>query len=856
MRTSPPAPAGLFVALVARHTVQHKTRTLITIASVAVGVSVVVAVAVANRSAIASFEGSARYVSGDAAIEAVTDGAGFKDGDVARVRAVPGVDAVSPVVAGSATDPSTSDAYDLIGIDFLAATGPAVNMMSSANGHSHTTAHVFDRGAIVMSASMASRLRARLGATVPMLVGVRAVRFVVAGILDDDAMPLGARGTLFCDLSTAQESLGRVGRIDRIDIVPAARVDIAQVRSRLLRALPHGARLSSPSDATSVVEKMTDAFRFNLGALATIALLVGGFLVFNAVSMSVVQRRAEVGIARAVGATRRAILAVFLLEGAAVGLIGSLCGLLIGRALAGTMLHVVAGTIDALYAGTNPLGVAQPAIVYVGAAVVGTGTALAASLLPALEAASVQPSIALRVGSWEHPKSAPMTGLGVVAAISFAAAWIFTRLGPIDGRPVFGYAAALAALAGFSLVAPLLVSGTARVARLALPSSAGAPLQLAPSNLSGRTRRNAVAVASLMIGVAMTVSVSTMIASFRSSVQTWVGATLRGDLFVRPVAAVNADDVTMPDKLAAVARRTQGVRAVDVVRSKLIDVAGRPAFVGASDMRVTSTLGYLPLIDGGNWTDVGRSLVGGKAALVSEPFARKFGVRRGDLVTLAGSGRPVSLRISGVYEDYSSDTGFVFLDIATFRRLFGDDGINGIAVYARPGVDIAALRGRVERALSANRIVVQTNAQLRSQALAQFDRTFKITSVLDAIAVAVALMGVIATLAALVLERRREIGLLRCLGMTRGQVRSMIVAEALLLGIMGGALGIAAGYALAAILVFVINPQAFGWTIGFQATPVFDGALVFCVAIVSALAGLIPAASAGRISVADAIRAE
>lgn len=449
-----------------------------------------------------------------------------------------------------------------------------------------------------------------------------------------------------------------------------------------------------------------------------------------------------------------------------------------------------------------------------------------------------------------------MTGLAITAIIVFAMAWTLAQLGPIEGRPVFGYASALAALAGFSLVAPLLVWGTARVARLALPPAAGAPLQLAPSNLSGRARRNAVAVASLMIGVAMTVSVSTMIASFRTSVQTWVRSTLRGDLFVRPAAAVNADDVTMPSDLARTASRAGGVRAVDVVRSKQIDIGGRPAFVGAADMHVTSTLGYLPLIDGGAWSRVGHSLIGADAALVSEPFARKFHVARGDVVKLGGAVRPATLRILGVYEDYSSDAGYVFLDITTFRRLFGDDGINGIAVYAKPGVDVDALRGRVERALAADHVIVQTNGQLRSQALAQFDRTFAITYVLDAIAVAVALMGVIATLAALVLERRREIGLLRCLGMTRGQVRSMIVAEALLLGIMGGALGIAAGYALAAILVFVINPQAFGWTIGFQATPLFDCALFAGVAIISALAGLVPAAAAGRLSVADAVRAE
>jgi putative ABC transport system permease protein len=849
--------AGLFVALVARHVVLHRGRTLLTVASVAVGVAVVVAVAIANGNAVASFEGSASYLSGGATIEALTNGPGFPDAAVASAAAVPGVAVASGVVAGSVTEPASHAAYDLLGIDVLAAVGLAERSGAAVDlSQARFSPRIFERGAIVMSASLARRLNATLGDRVALVAGVRQQTFLVAGIVDDAAMPLGARGTIFCDLSTAQEALGRIGRVDRIDVVPAAGASSDRVAALLSAVLPRGARVVAPAARSEAISKMTEAFRFNLAALAAIALLVGAFLVFNAVSMSVVQRRAEIGIARAVGATRRAIFATFLLEGLAVGAVGSAFGLLLGLALARATLNVVAGTIDQLYAGTTVLGWTAPPQVYVLAFAIGIGTALAASLIPALEAASVAPSVAVRVGSWERPASASTIGFASAACLAFAFAVVFARLPSVGGKALFGYASALAVLAGCALLAPAVVAATARVAKICLPSAAGAPLRLAPANLRARVRRNGVAVASLMIGVAMTMSVSTMIASFRESVQTWIGQTLRGDLFARPSAAVDADDVVMPGRLAVTASRVAGVAAVDVVRSKQIDVGGRPAFIGASDMRVTSVRGFLPLIDGGAWHDVATGLIGTSNALVSEPFARKFHVGRGSQVVIEGQNGPARLDVGGVYEDYSSDTGFVFVDINTYHRLFGDDGINGFAVYGTPGISAEVLRGRVQAAMGTAQIAVQTNGELRAEALAQFDRTFAVTSVLDVIAVAVALMGVVATLAALVLERKREIGVLRCLGMTRGQVRTMIFAEASLLGVMGASLGTVAGYALAAILVFVINPQAFGWTIGFRATPAYDAALFAGVVLTAALAGLVPAANAARLDVGDAVRAE
>ena len=848
---------GLFTALVARHIVRHKLRALLTLSSVAIGVAVYVAIDIADRTSIDSFESSAQFVSGNAALEADAVGAGFPDETVARVGAIPGVAAASPVVAGLVTDPSTADAYDLAGVDFLAATraggtgGPAFPA-----GKAQFSRAIFERGAIVVSRSLARTLQVHLGDELPMVAGVRTVAFTVAGIVDDSAVPIGARGVIFCDLSTAQEALGRIGRIDRIDIVPSAGADIGRIELAAARILPPGTQFTTPQQRGATLAKLTDAFRYSLGSLAAIALLVGGFFVFNAVSMSVVQRRSEIGVVRALGATRAAVFIVFLLEGALVGALGSAAGIVAGRALATAALHQTARTFAIVYGATHPFGISAPPATYAIAVVVGVTLAMAASLLPALEASGVAPSTAMRAGSWERPPSAPTTNFALGAVIAFAAAYGFAELPAIDGRPFFGYAAALLVLAGCSLLAPPLVALVASLARMMLPAQSGVSMHLAPANLRARVRRNAVAVASLMIGVSMTVSVSTTIDSLRDAVQDWIVTTFRGDLFVRPYGAVTSDAVTMPAAVASRLTGLPGIAALDLVRSSQIVADGRDTFAASSDMRVTGVHGYLPLLDGGDWPSVARGLIGTDDALVSETLARKIGVHRGDRVVVGARGGSAALRVDGVFEDFSNDAGYVFVDSGTYVRLFGDAGIKGIAVYASKGFDVDKLRGEIGRALDGARIDVRTNAQLRELATAQFNRTFAVTTVLDAIAIAVALMGILATLAALVLERRREIGLLRCLGMTRSEVRAMIVFEALLLGVMGAALGVAAGYALAAIRVYVITPQAFGWTIAMHGDPGYVIALCAGVALTAACAGLIPAAAAASLDVAKALRTE
>jgi len=421
--------------------------------------------------------------------------------------------------------------------------------------------------------------------------------------------------------------------------------------------------------------------------------------------------------------------------------------------------------------------------------------------------------------------------------------------------PVFGYAAGLAIIFGGSLFAPLGVAAVSRAA-IALLGRRSAAAQLAGANLAAAPVRTSVAVAALTIAIAMMVSVAILIGSFRTTVVAWANDTLKADLYVQPPGSGDASfDARFPSELVARIRSVPGVAAVETFRGITIPLAGRLTTLGATDMRslTQGKLRFLGVVDA---PALERSLPGSTTALISEPFATKFRLGAGDSFAIETPSGRVVLRVAAVYNDYASDAGMALIDARTFARLFHDDSVNSIAVHARPGVDIAALRTALIRSVLPRRIEVQTNRELRALVITIFNRTFAITYALYIISIAIAVLGVVTTLFALVLERRREIGILRYLGLRTRDVRRMVLVEAGFIGLLGGAGGVAVGMLLALLLIFVINRQAFGWLIELHVPYDFLAEAIVMVVVAALVAGIYPARVAARIATAEAVRDE
>jgi putative ABC transport system permease protein len=258
------------------------------------------------------------------------------------------------------------------------------------------------------------------------------------------------------------------------------------------------------------------------------------------------------------------------------------------------------------------------------------------------------------------------------------------------------------------------------------------------------------------------------------------------------------------------------VAAVDQFRAYEISYHGMPATLGGGDARIAGRYGRRPFLSGARPADVFAQLPGRDDVIVSEPFANKHGVKPGDTLELALGGQRVRFRVIDVYGDYSNERGYIVMDRGTLLKYLPDPAPSNIAVYLRPGVTVQDGRRAVEAALAKRKVMVFTNRSLREEAIRVFDRTFAITYALEAVAVFVAVMGIAGALLALVIDRRREFGLLRFLGGATGQIRRIILFEAGMLGLLANIAGSIEGFLLSLLLIYVINRQSFGWTIQFH----------------------------------------
>jgi len=822
----------LFHRFILRPLKREPTRTALTVMAVALGVAAVVAIELAGGAAAGSFHSSVETLAGRAGFELTATG-GVPDEAVARLAALSLDLRIHPRIEDYAVLADSRRLIPLLGVDLIAEPALDGNAAPDAAG-----LNFFQQDDSIW---ITEGLGYKRGDHVTLLIDDLAHECAVRGVL-----PAGAGEAVVMDLAPAERLLRRRGVVDRvlIDTPQDSRADLATVISA---ALPQGLTLTRAGARTEENQKLLAAFRWNLRVLSYISLTVGAFLIYNTISVSVVRRRHEIGILRALGATRRMILAAFLGEAAAFGFLGSMAGLALGRVMAEVAVRLVSATVESLYVTSRPGPIALSWPVAILALVAGVGTSILSALAPAREAAVVAPVEAMARGRREHQARVQQWRDLAVAMALAGAAWIASRQQPVSGKPLFGYIAALLLVAASALAIPALIAGL-NAAALDLWRRLGAEALVASRSLVGSMRRTSVLVGALSTAVAMLAAVGIMVGSFRQTVVLWLDDRLQADLYLQPAIPTGADrHPTLSPDLVPLLAALPGVAAVDQLRSYEISYQGLPAMLAAADTRITQRYGTRPFLSGADPADVFAQLQRGDAVIVSEPFSNKHGVHTGDSLDLNLGGRPAAFRVAGVYYDYGNERGTVLMDRSTLLKYLPDPAPTNIALYLQSGVSPEALLPLVEHALAGRRVLVLTNRAIREQGMRVFDRTFAITYALEAVAVFVAVMGVAGALLALVIDRRREIGLLRFLGAAQGQIRRMVLIEAGLLGLVANAVGFVLGFVLSLLLIFVINKQSFGWTIQFH-WPV--GVLLGALSLVygaTILAALYPARVATRL---------
>ncbi len=527
--------------------------------------------------------------------------------------------------------------------------------------------------------------------------------------------------------------------------------------------------------------------------------------------------------------------------------------------MASGAVKLMSATVEALYVSSRPGAIALSAESVVLALIVGVGVAVASAYAPAREASLVAPVEAMARGRREYvARVHKLRDVAIAAALALGA-FFASRAPAVAGKPLFGYLATLLVIAASALAIPAVVDLTMRVLTRALGAILGVEASLASQSLSASLRRTSVLVGALSTAIAMMTAVGIMVGSFRETVLLWMNDQVPADLYMRAGGVPAADrhpvlTLEFADKIA----RLPGVATVDRLRDYEINYEGMPAGLASAELDAQRVYHKANFMSGRETQDVLAEMRGANAVVVSEPFSNKHHVKRGDSITLSLGGAKADFRVVDVFYDYSSERGTVVMDRATALKYLPDPAPASLAIYVSPGASLTNVRRKIEDLAAAGnyRIMIFSNRDLRAQALMIFDRTFAITYALEAVAVIVAVIGVAGALLAVVIDRRRELGLLRFLGAASWQIRKLILVEAGLIGLLATLAGVVQGFALSLILVFVINKQSFGWTIRFHwPVEILLGALSL-VYIATVLAGLYPANVAIRLNPIEVVHEE
>jgi len=844
----------IYRALFLRPLVRRPWRFLVTVIGVAVGVAAVVSTVAASRAAIASFAEGVEEVAGAARLE-VTRPGGLPEELLDALRPLAGDALIVPVVEENVLLLELEDGVRLLGVDLLldAQVRP---VLDDGGGFPDLETTLLGFGALI-SKSLAARLGASLGDQLTISADGRPRSIEVAGLFDIAGLSAVWERVVVMDVAAVQELLGRVGRLDRIELVPRAGSDLDQLRAGAVALLPADVAVAEPSQRRRFAEQMLASLRFNLLALSAISLLVGGVLVATTLATSVVQRRYVVSLLRSLGASRRQVAAAVLLEALAIGGLGGILGVAAGFGGARLALASVRFTVASVVRGIPASDIRfDPQLAVLGV-LVAVATSLAAAVLPLLEVTMTPPLQGLRpVAPRPLSGRARLVVAGVLVSMTLVAAGL-TRAPTLWDLPVAALLAALLVMSSLLVGSGILLDSLARLGHLPFAKLRAVPLQLASAALSAGRRRAAWAAGSVAVAVALAVAIATMVSSFRSTVEGWTASGLRADVWVRPLAAETGVWLGRLDpEIVTIAEELFGADAVDPFYAEMISYEGRPVSFAGAAFDVVQHFGSVPF-PGRDSASVFAEALRRNGAVVNEPFANRFRIREGDRIRLELPGGVLEREVVGVFRDYSRSHGLVVVDRRDFLPFFPDRGPDDMALFLPPEVDAAAARERMLDAVR-GRFLIEAllNRELKGAVLDAFERTFAITTAMYLVAAVVAVVAVAAVLFTLVGERRRELATVRALGGSRSQLMAMVVAEAGLLGVAAAAAGTAAGLVVGVILVKVVNLQSFGWSLELVLPWASLAEMAAWVVSACLLAGLPPAVVAARLQPAAVLREE
>jgi putative ABC transport system permease protein len=837
---------------------KHVLRTALTIAGIVLGVSVFVGMHTANQSVLFAFSRTVDRIAGKTELQVTAGEPGFDEEVLEKVQAASTVRVAVPVIEAVVDTRLRGQGNLLVlGVDMTGDRSLRDYDLDSGDEAVVDDPLVFlaQPDSIILSKEFADRNSITVGGrlTLGTVEGDR--QFTVRGVMKSTGLTSAFGGNLaIMDIYAAQKMFGRGRKFDRIDLAVKPGRTLVEAEHEIATLVGPGFQVEPPSGRGQQFEAMLAAYSLMVNISSAFALFIGMFIIYNSFAIAVTQRRSEIGILRALGATRRQIRWLFLGESAVTGVVGSIGGVGFGLLIA----RGIAASIGTLIA--DVYGVAQhtdeiatsPALL--GAALaLGIVTSMVAASIPARNAARVDPVQALQKGKYQVLSAGESRLRVILALILGGVSLACLSLGVV--RPVF-YAGFALAIVTALLLTPLLSVALTRAMRPALKWMRPVEGALAADSLIQAPRRTSASVAALMLSLTLVVGFAGMARASYASVIDWMNATLNPDLFVMPSRSIVIRTIHFPPDLGREIAAVPGVARVQMVRDARIVFRRTPIMLVAVEVdSLRETVRRDPVE--GNADDMYRRTAAGEALMVSDNLARMRGLHLGETLEIPTPSGILARPIAGIVVDYSDQQGTILMDRSLFMKYWNDDRVDVFRVYVKKDANVAAVRQQIlERFSGERQLFVFTNAELKGHILKVTDQWFGLTSVQIAVAVLVAILGIVNTLTVSITDRRRELGVLQAVGGLRGQVRRTIWLEALGIGSVGLVLGFGLGAIALNYLLEMVEKDMVGMRLDYQFPYGTVFALVPTILIAAFIAAIWPAESAVHGSLVEALEYE
>ncbi len=862
--------SNLFRFIALRHAKLKPSRTILTTLGVGFGISLYVAIAIINRSTRDTLLENIEAVAGKAKLSVSAGAAGFEEAKLELIRTTPGVKYAVPMIDARAFFKGATESTDglqIMGVDLLQETAVRTYKATDQRIIDDPLTFLNQADSIILTKELAEKRNLKIDSKIELSTALGVKTFTVRGLLEPEGAARAYGGALaIMDIDGARVTFGKENKLDRVDIVPEPNVPVETVRTNLEARLGTGYSIDRPESQSAQTEKLLQTYQLILTFFSSLALLVGLFLVMNSISVAIAERRKEIGTLRALGATKGSMVILFVTETVIVGFFGSILGCILGKILAHLLSNQVSTSLAAQMQTRVTLNhLAFPMSQILGTIALGTGASIIAALIPATKAALIHPLEAMK----RHEETANqlddirsfhqvLWGFGLLAFATFSMvyAWstiwigidLFTKISSVLGAALFGPFVVFILLGGFRRL----------TSKLSFPV-----LRLSQENLVRSRKRTASNVMALMVGLFFVVLISTVRSSFHDTLMDWLDQVFVADMIVGSNGRlITADVQPIKEEAFQDLRQVPGIKPIP---------EGRGTATRLIQFHYEGTKMVLKAIDhypeyyqfrNFDVRDSDRIKTGEKLyendtsprMLVTQSFLNKAHKQVGDQVLLDTPSGKIPFDIIGKVSDYASSNGVLYLNRKVYQKYWNDHLVTGFVFNLLPGHTFEEVRENIARGPGRVwNLVTVSSKEFREQMQTAVDRTFAYTRAIELISLLVGLLGLLNTLLISVMERTREIGMLRALGSTRGQISKMILFEALLQGFFGAMVAIGLGSYIGMLFVKKSLTTSLGWIVDFHFPRESILNTLLTGVIVAAIAGFLPARRAAKLEITEAL---